>query len=131
MLECLKLHLGDGFELGDFFLDGGEPRNFVLGEPGKADIMSGGLKFLQHADEAVLVDLGQFREMIVREHVGKLGLFARVILEVHRDLFAAEEQRGFEAPVATRDEAAAVRDSDGRPPAIAFDHGGDGGDLGR
>ena len=66
--------------------------------------MAGGLKFLQHADEAVLVDLGQFGEMIV----GKLGLFALVILEVHRDLFAAEEQRGFEAPVAPRDEAAPV-----------------------
>ena len=70
--------------------------------------MAGGLKFLQHADEAVLVDLGQFGEVIVREHVRKLGLVACVILEVHRDLFAAKQQRRFEAPVAARDEATAV-----------------------
>ena len=94
---CLKLHLRDRFELGDFLLDGGEPGNFVLGESGQANIMAGGLKFLQHSDEAVFVDLGQFGEVIVREHVGKLGLFARVILEVHRDLLAAEQQSGFEA----------------------------------
>ena len=31
--------------------------------------------------------------------------------------------------MAARDETAAVRDGDGRPPAVAFDHGGDGGDL--
>src|SRR2546422_10815137 len=30
----------------------------------------------------------QFREMIVCEHVGQLRLFARVILEVHRNLLA-------------------------------------------
>ena len=126
---CLKLHLRDRFELGDFLIDGGEPDNFVLGESGQADIMAGGLKFLQDADEAVFVDLGQLGEMIVREHVGKLGLFARVILEVHRDLLAAEQERGFEPPVAARDEAAAVRDGDGRPPAVAFNDGGDGGDL--
>jgi len=53
--------------------------------------VAGGLNFLQHANEAVLVDLGQFGEMIVREHVGKLGLFARVILEVDRDLLAADQ----------------------------------------
>ena len=76
MLECLKLHLRDGFELGDFLLDGGEPGYFVLGETGQADIVAGGLKFLQHADEAVLVDFGQFGEMIVSEHVGKLGFLA-------------------------------------------------------
>ena len=93
MLERLKLHLGDRFELGDFILDSGEPGNFVLSESGQADIMASGLKFFQHANEAVLVDLGQLGEMIVREHVGKRGLFARVILEVHRDLLAAEELR--------------------------------------
>src|SRR5947208_6296949 len=59
---CLKLHLRDGFELGDFILDGGESGNLVLGESGQADIMAGSLKFLQHADEAVFVDLGQFGE---------------------------------------------------------------------
>src|SRR5205809_3308860 len=64
----------------------------------------------------VLVDLGQLREMIVREHVGKLGLFARVILEVHRDLLAAEQRGRFEPAVAACDEAAAVRDRDWRPP---------------
>src|SRR6266699_3300796 len=64
---CLKLHLRDRFELGDFLLDGAEPGNFVLGESGQANIMSGGLKFLQHGDEAVLVDVGQFGEVIVRE----------------------------------------------------------------
>jgi len=32
--------------------------------------------------------------------------------------------------VAARDEAAPVRDGDGCSPAVAFDHGGDGGDLG-
>src|SRR6266700_7726330 len=37
-LECLKLHLGDRFELGDFLLDGSKPRNFVFGESGQADI---------------------------------------------------------------------------------------------
>ena len=103
---CLKLHLRDRFELGDFLLDGGEPGNFVLGESGQANIMAGGLKFLQHSDEAVFVDLGQFGEEIVREHVRKFCLFARVILEVDRDLLAAEQQRGFEAPVAACDEAA-------------------------
>jgi hypothetical protein len=66
VLECLKLHLWDRFELGDFFLDGGEPGNLVLGGSGEADITAGGLKFLQHADEAVLVDLGQLDEMVVR-----------------------------------------------------------------
>src|SRR5437773_3710309 len=58
MLEGLNLHLRDRFELGDFLLDGGEPRHLVLGESGQAGIMAGGLKFLQHANEAVLVDLG-------------------------------------------------------------------------
>ena len=38
---CLKLHLRDGFELGDFVLDGGEPGNLVLGESGQANIMAG------------------------------------------------------------------------------------------
>ena len=90
MLARLKLHLWDGFQLGNFFLDGGELGNFVLGESGQADIMTGGLNFLQHADQAVLVDLGQFRKVVVREHIGKLGLFACVILKVHRDLLAAE-----------------------------------------
>ena len=52
--------------------------------------MAGGLKFLQHADEAALVDLGQLSQMIIGEHSGKHGLFVRVILEIHRDLLAAE-----------------------------------------
>jgi len=34
------------------------------------------LKFLQHADKAVLVDFGQLGQVIVREHVGKLGLLS-------------------------------------------------------
>src|SRR5206468_3379482 len=127
---CLKLHLRDRFELGDFFLDGGEPGNLVLGESGEADIMAGCLKLLQHADEAVLVDLGQLGEMVVREHIRKLGLFARVILEVHRDLFPAKQCGRFEAPVPARNKAAAVRDGDGGTPRVAFDHGGNGGDLG-
>ena len=129
-LEWLKLHFGDRFELGDFLLDGSKPRNFVFGESGQADIVAGGLEFLQHTNEAILVDLGQLREMIVREHVGKLGLFAGVILEVHRDLLAAEQRGCFETPLAARNKAAAVRDGDGRPSAVTFDHGGDGGDLG-
>ncbi len=33
--------------------------------------------------------------------------------------------------MAARDESAAVRDRDGSPPAVAFNDGGDGGDLGR
>lgn len=31
--------------------------------------------------------------------------------------------------MAARDKAAAIRDRDGRTSAVAFDHGGDGGDL--
>ena len=76
MLECLKLHLRDGFKLGDFVLDGSKSRNFVFGESGQADIVAGGLEFLQHTNEAILVDFGQFGEMIVSEHVGKLGFLA-------------------------------------------------------
>src|SRR2546426_7619115 len=41
VLECLKLHLRDRFELGDFFLDCGEPGNLVFGESGQADIVAG------------------------------------------------------------------------------------------
>ena len=66
---CLKLHLRDRFELGDFLLDGGEPRNLVLSESGQADIMAGCLKFLQHADEADLVDVGQLGEMVVKRAI--------------------------------------------------------------
>jgi len=69
--------------------------------------MAGGVKFLQHADEAVLVYLGQLGQMIVGEHIGKLGLFPGIILEVYRVLLAAEERGRFEASVTTRDEAAA------------------------
>jgi hypothetical protein len=53
--------------------------------------------------------------MVVREHVGKLGLFARVILEVHLDLLAAKQQRGFESPVAARDEAGVCGHRDWSP----------------
>jgi len=101
VLELLKFYLGDAFELGDFLLHSGEAGNFFLGESGQADIVAGGLKFRPHANEAVLVDLGQLGKMIVREHVGKLGLLPRVILEVHRDLLAAEQQRRFEPPLAS------------------------------
>src|SRR5262245_51937067 len=43
--------------------------------------MAGSLELLPHADEEVLVGLGQLREMVVSEHIRDLGLFARVILE--------------------------------------------------
>ncbi len=36
--------------------DGGEPGQFVLGESGQADMMADGLEFLQHSNEAVLVN---------------------------------------------------------------------------
>jgi len=45
-------------------------------------------------------------------------------------LVTTQQQRRFEPTVAPRDEPAAIGYSDGRSPAVAFDHCGDGGDLG-
>ena len=42
-----------------------------------------------------------------------------------------QQEGGFKATVAACDEPAAVGDGDGRSPAVALDHGGDGGDLRR
>jgi len=73
--------------------------------------VAGGLKFLKDGTQPVLVDLGQVRQVVIREHVRDLGLLASVILEIDRHLFDAQKQGRFEPSVAARDEAAVVRDS--------------------
>ena len=68
--------------------------------------------------------------MIVRGHIGKVGVKVLVILEIDGYLLDAQQQGRFEPTVAARDEPAAVGDGDRRPPAFAFDHCCDGGNLG-
>ena len=83
----------------------------------------------EHPPQIVLVEFGQFREAVVGEQVGEFLGVAGVVLFVHGDRFAADQQCGFQPAVTADDQARALRHGDRVAPALLLDDRGQKLDL--
>ncbi len=102
-----------------------ERRGFILHEAGEFHVERR-IAFPDRFDDAlqiVLVQFRQFQEAIVGQQIGQFLSLAFVILVIDRHHFGAHEQGRLEPTMTAHDQAAAVADGNGSPPALFLDDG--------
>ena len=69
----------------------------------------------------VIIELGQFREAVVGQKIGKLLRLTCVVLLVHWDCFATNQKRGLQAAMPANDQPGALGYGDGIAPTLLLD----------